>query len=68
MPKTEDLLQGMAQCLIGCEVASDVDKIDIVYGIVTTFSCQKIIPSDFLKIKSLTVSRIASCVFYKACD
>ena len=36
--KKDDMSQGLAQCLIGCEVVSDVDKIDVVYGIVTTFS------------------------------
>jgi hypothetical protein len=35
--KKEDMEQGLAQSLIGCEVASDVDDIRIVYGIVTTF-------------------------------
>ena len=35
--KNEDMGQGRAQCLIGCEVASDLDDLRIVYGIVTTF-------------------------------
>jgi hypothetical protein len=35
--KKEDMEQGLAQNLIGCEVASDVDDLRIVYGIVTTF-------------------------------
>ena len=35
--KKEDMEQGRAQCLIGCEVASDVDNLRTVYGIVTTF-------------------------------
>jgi hypothetical protein len=35
--KKEDMEQGLAQSLIGCEVASDVDNLRTVYGIVTTF-------------------------------
>ena len=35
--KKEDMEQGRAQCLIGCEVASDLDNLRVVYGIVTTF-------------------------------
>ena len=35
--KKEDMEQGLAQNLIGCEVASDVDDLRTVYGIVTTF-------------------------------
>ena len=35
--KKEDMEQGLAQSLIGCEVASDVDDLRVVYGIVTTF-------------------------------
>ena len=35
--KKDDIDQGRAQCLIGCEVASDLDDLRIVYGIVTTF-------------------------------
>ena len=35
--KKEDMEQGLAQNLIGCEVASDLDGLQTVYGIVTTF-------------------------------
>ena len=35
--KKENMDQGRAQCLIGCEVASDLDDLRVVYGIVTTF-------------------------------
>ena len=35
--KRENMDQGRAQCLIGCEVASDLDDLRVVYGIVTTF-------------------------------
>ena len=35
--KKEDMEQGLAQNLIGCEVASDLDDLRTVYGIVTTF-------------------------------
>jgi hypothetical protein len=51
--KKEDMEQGLAQSLIGCEVASDVDNLRTVYGIVTTFiqwtflkSCDDIIERD----------------------
>ena len=35
--KKEDMDQGIAQDLIGCEVAADIDGLDIVYGIVTNY-------------------------------
>ena len=35
--KKENMEQGLAQNLIGCEVASDLDDLRTVYGIVTTF-------------------------------
>ncbi|KAJ2991791.1 hypothetical protein HDV02_003480 [Globomyces sp. JEL0801] len=35
--KKDDVEQGMAQDLIGCEVAADVGGLDIVYGIVTNY-------------------------------
>jgi hypothetical protein len=35
--KKLDMEQGRAQCLVGCEVAADVDDLRTVYGIVTTF-------------------------------
>ena len=36
--KKDDMDKGLAQILIGCEVACDVDKSHVVYGIVTTLS------------------------------
>jgi hypothetical protein len=36
--KHYDLQQGMAQDLVGMEVASDVDGLDVVYGIVTNYA------------------------------
>ena len=36
--KKDDMDKGLAQILIGCEVACDVDKNHVVYGIVTTLS------------------------------
>ena len=35
--KKEDMEKGQAQCLVGCEVASDLDNLRVVYGIATTF-------------------------------
>jgi len=35
--KKEDMEQGQVQCLVGCEIASDVDNLHVVYGIATTF-------------------------------
>jgi hypothetical protein len=35
--KKDDMEQGMAQDLVGCEVAAEVDQLDVVYGIVTTY-------------------------------
>ena len=35
--KKEDMQQGLAQNLIGCEVAADLDNSAVVYGIVTTY-------------------------------
>jgi hypothetical protein len=35
--KKEDFDQGMAQDLVGCEVAAEVGGLDIVYGIVTNY-------------------------------
>ncbi len=35
--KKEDFDQGMAQDLVGCEVAAELGKLDIVYGIVTNY-------------------------------
>jgi len=35
--KKDDVEQGMAQNLVGCEVAAEVGGLDIVYGIVTSY-------------------------------
>jgi len=35
--KKEDMEQGLAQCLVGAEVASELDKLDVVHGIITTY-------------------------------
>lgn len=35
--KKEDMEQGLAQCLVGAEVASELDKLEVVHGIVTTY-------------------------------
>ena len=35
--KKDDIEQGMAQDLVGCEVAAEVGGLDIVYGIVTNY-------------------------------
>jgi hypothetical protein len=35
--KKDDVEQGMAQDLVGCEVAADVGRLNIVYGIVTNY-------------------------------
>ena len=35
--KMENLLQDMAQDLVGCEVAAEVGELDVVYGIVTNY-------------------------------
>lgn len=36
--KEDDMVKGLAQDLVGMEVASDVGNVEIVYGIVTNFS------------------------------
>jgi hypothetical protein len=35
--KKEDIEQGKAQVLVGCEVAAEVGELDCVYGIVTDY-------------------------------
>ena len=35
--KKDDMDQGRAQCLLGCEAVSDIENINTVYGIVTTY-------------------------------
>jgi hypothetical protein len=35
--KKDDVEQGMAQDLVGCEIASEVGGLDIVYGVVTNY-------------------------------
>ena len=49
--KKDDMDQGRAQCLIGCEVASDLDDLRIVYGIVTTFESWTFLKSGDDKIE-----------------
>ena len=36
--KKEDMEQGLSQCLIGTEVASELDRLDVVHGIITTYA------------------------------
>ena len=35
--KKDDIAQGMAQDLLGCEVAAEIGHLDLVYGIVTNY-------------------------------
>ena len=35
--KKDDMEQGLAQCLLGCEVVSELEKTTTVYGIVTYY-------------------------------
>ncbi|ETW09230.1 hypothetical protein H310_01635, partial [Aphanomyces invadans] len=35
--KKDDLLQGMAQDLVGCEVEAEINNLDVVHGIVTNY-------------------------------
>jgi len=35
--KKDDMDQGRAQCLLGCEAVSDIEKARVVYGIITTY-------------------------------
>jgi hypothetical protein len=35
--KKEDMEQGLAQSLVGAEVASELDKLEVVHGIITTY-------------------------------
>ena len=35
--KKDDIEQGMAQDLVGCEVTAEVGGLDVVYGIVTNY-------------------------------
>ncbi|KAH9103938.1 hypothetical protein LEN26_015156 [Aphanomyces euteiches] len=35
--KRDNLLQGMAQNLVGCEVAAEINNLDVVYGIVSDY-------------------------------
>ena len=35
--KREDMDQGLAQDLLGCEVAAEIDQLNLVYGIVTNY-------------------------------
>ncbi len=43
--KKDDLEQGMAQDLVGCDVAAEVGKLDIFHGIVTNYVQWNFIPS-----------------------
>jgi len=36
--KKDDMEQGMAQNLLGCEVLSDVEQLPVVFGIVTNYT------------------------------
>lgn len=36
--KKDDLLQGKTQSLIGCESLSDLENLDVVYGIATNYT------------------------------
>ena len=40
--KRDDMEQGMSQCLVGCEVAADLDNLDVVYGIVTNYEAWRL--------------------------
>ena len=40
--KRDDIEQGMSQCLVGCEVAADLDNLDVVYGIVTNYEAWRL--------------------------
>jgi hypothetical protein len=43
--KKDDMRQGMAQDLLGCEVAAEIDHLDSVYGIVTNYLQWNFLPS-----------------------
>lgn len=49
--KRDDMEQGLAQCLLGCEVISDLEKTDVVYGIITTYEIWNITRSSDEKIE-----------------
>jgi predicted type IV restriction endonuclease len=44
--KKNDMEQGMAQDLVGCEVAAEVEQLNVVYGIVTTYYQWRILRSQ----------------------
>ena len=41
--KKEDMEQGLAQCLLGCEMISELEKKKTVYGIVTNYEMWRLI-------------------------
>jgi hypothetical protein len=49
--RKDDILQGMVQDLVGMEVASDLDNLDTVYGIVTNYVQWTFLKSQNDKIK-----------------
>jgi hypothetical protein len=49
--RKDDILQGMVQDLVGMEVASDLDNLDTVYGIVTNYVQWMFLKSQNDKIK-----------------
>jgi hypothetical protein len=50
--KKDDIEQGMAQVLVGCEVAAELGGLDVVYGIVTNY-----IQWNFLRSRNEKVER-----------
>ena len=61
--KKQAMEQALAQCLIGCEVASDVNKTRVVYGIVTSFECWTFLKSfDDKILRADTTLAVRHCV------
>ncbi len=58
--KKDDMEQGLAQCLVGCEVVSDVEKLNVVYGIVTTYQTWElsIVDDTNVKVHEITLDMI----------
>lgn len=54
--KKDDIPKGMAQNLIGCEVASDLDGLEVVYGIITDYVRWSFVKSCDDKIMSTEIS------------
>lgn len=42
----DDMEQGLVQCVLGCEVLSDVERLPVVYGIVTNYTQWIFVRSD----------------------